>query len=174
MRMSTAGNRSEQRGFTYAVVLASVVAVGIAAEGAHLLTSRVVRADKEAELIFRGLSYRRAIEAYYRDHGRFPRHLEDLVRDPSSASRRYLRALYADPMSKAKQDTWVVFETADGGINGVASRSTDVPSKKANFPPELDKFIHAETYSEWVFQYTPTLNPPGAPGLITPPPANQF
>ena len=156
MRTSTAGN-SRQRGFTYALVLASVVAIGIAAEGAHLLMSRLVQADKEAELLFRGLAVRHAIEAYYRDHQRYPRSLEDLVRDPSSASRRYLRAAYSDPMApkSMKLDSWTTFESADGGISGVASKSTGVPLKRANFPPEIEKFSEAETYADWKFQFAP-------------------
>ena len=168
MRTSTAGN-SRQRGFTYALVLASVVAIGIAAEGAHLLTSRMVQADKEAELIFRGLAVRHAIEAYYRDHQRYPRSLEDLVRDPSSTNRRYLRAEYADPMApkSMKLDSWTTFETTDGGISGVASKSKGVPMKKAKFPPEIEKFSEAETYADWKFQFAPVR--PGIGNVLTTP-----
>lgn len=166
MRTSTAGSNSaaagRQRGFTYALVLVAVLVVGIAAEGAHLLMSRVVQADREAELLFRGLAIRDAIGAYYRDHQRYPRSLEDLVRDPSSVSRRYLRAPYADPMAESgkgnnstKLTSWKTFETADGGISGVASKSTGKPLKKANFPPELKNFSEAETYADWEFQFQP-------------------
>lgn len=171
MRTSIAGSSAphqRQRGFTYAVVLAAVLAVGIAAEGAHLLVSRVVQADKEAELIFRGLAIRDAIGAYYRDHQRYPRSLEDLLRDPSSVSRRYLRAEYADPMAEpsagdnsTKLGSWKTFETADGGISGVASKSTAKPRKQANFPPEFKNFSEAETYADWEFQFLP-LRIPGA------------
>jgi type II secretory pathway pseudopilin PulG len=168
MRTSTAGN-SRQRGFTYALVLASVVAIGVAAGSADLLMSRVVQADREAELIFRGLAVRHAIEAYYRDHQRYPRSLEDLVRDPSSSKRRYLRAAYADPMSGSmKLDSWTTFETSDGGISGVASKSAGVPLKRANFPKEIEKFSEAETYADWKFQFAPVR-----PGIgATPPPSS--
>jgi type II secretory pathway pseudopilin PulG len=171
MRTSTAGS-NRQRGFTYALVMASVVVVGIAASGAHQLTSRMVQADREAELLFRGVAIRDAIAAYHRDHQRFPRSLEDLVRDPSSASRRYLRQAYADPMaeegignSPVKMSSWKTFETADGGISGVASKSKRQPLKKANFPPDLEKFSEAESYADWAFQFQPLR--PGALGLTT-------
>jgi type II secretory pathway pseudopilin PulG len=196
MRTSTAGSRCSrgaaraQRGFTYALVMVSLIVIGIAAEGAHLLTARVLQADREAELIFRGLAIRRAIEAYYRDHQRYPRSLEDLVRDPGSATRRYLRELYADPMApaaagerdggrasagsqrglarggRAQAHGWHTFETADGGISGVASRSKALPLKRANFPAEIEQFKEAENYSEWEFQFLPLRNRlPGTPGV---------
>ena len=169
MPTSIVGNR-RQRGFTYAVALASAVALAIAAGGAHLLQSRIQQADREAELLYRGQVIRNAIAAYYRDHQRYPQRLEDLVRDPSSASRRYLRAPYGDPMAQqtksAKLDSWKTFESADGGVNGVASQSKAVPLKHANFPPEFEKFSEAESYSDWIFMVLPPRSEAGRTGVI--------
>ena len=55
----------------------------------------------EAELLYGGNQYRRAIERYYVSGPRqFPRALEDLLKDPRKpGTERYLRKLYIDPLS---------------------------------------------------------------------------
>lgn len=156
MRTSPAGTTaSSQKGFTYAAVLAAVVIVGIAAELTYLSTVRIVQADREAELLFRGQAYYRAIASYYRANRSYPRSLDDLLVDPHSPSRRHIRALYQDPMAKGAAQDWLVIPAADGGIGGVASRSTDKPIKTANFPLNFNKFNGAKAYSEWIFEYVP-------------------
>lgn len=156
MRTSPAGTTaSRQKGFTYAAVLAAVVIVGIAAELTYLSTVRIVQADREAELLFRGQAYYRAIASYYRANRSYPRSLDDLLADPHSPSRRHIRALYQDPMAKGAAQGWLLIPAADGGIGGVASRSTDKPIKTANFPMNFNKFNGAKAYSEWVFEYVP-------------------
>lgn len=148
------------------MVLVAVVVVGIAAETGQLTLSRVMLADREAELLFRGAAYRRAIESYFQSNGRYPHQLQDLVRDPASPTRRHLRKLYADPMSersaKAKgrdpAGDWVLIEASDGGFSGVASRNAAPPLKKANFPSGMETFAEAESYSEWIFSYQPKRN----------------
>lgn len=155
MRTSRAGKPpSSQRGYTYAAVLAAVVIVGIAAEVGHVSTTRLVRADREAELLFRGDAYLRAIASYHRRHGAYPRALDDLVDDPRAPGHRHLRARYADPMAKAGED-WSLIPAPDGGIAGVASRSTQAPLKRANFPPRFEAFEGAASYAEWAFEFAP-------------------
>jgi type II secretory pathway pseudopilin PulG len=156
MRTSPAGKTaSSQKGFTYAAVLAAVVIVGIAGELTYLSTVRIVQGDREAELLFRGQAYYRAIASYYKANGSYPRSLEDLLVDPDSPSMRHIRALYQDPMAKEAGQDWLLIPSSDGGIGGVASRSTDRPFKTANFPVAFSKFDGAQSYSEWVFEYAP-------------------
>jgi type II secretory pathway pseudopilin PulG len=151
------------RGFTYVMVLAAVIIVGIVVQAAHATTWRLVRADREAELIFRGTAYRNAIRSFHQANGVFPRTLEDLVKDPKSPGRRHIRALYRDPTSKDEKGEWRLIRAIDGGIAGVASASSDEPLKQANFPPELIKLTGAKSYAEWMFEYVP---PPVAPKPI--------
>jgi len=92
-----------QTGFSYAMVLAAVVIVGIVVEAAHVTTWRILRADREAELLFRGQAYRNAIASFYQSNGAFPRSLEDLPKDPRSAGRKHIRALYPDPMGRGEK-----------------------------------------------------------------------
>lgn len=157
MRTSPAGKtRASQQGFTYAAVLAAVVIVGIAAEVAQLSTTRIVQAERETELLFRGQAYRRAIASYHRANGAHPRALDDLLDDPRSPARRHIRALYPDPMAKEADAGWRLVRAADGGIAGVASRSGARPLKTAHFPAGLEGFAEAAAYSEWVFEHVPS------------------
>ena len=169
MQISRAGKAaSSQRGFTYAAVLVAVVIVGIGAEVTYLSMVRIVQADEEAELLFRGQAYRRAIESFYKTNGSYPRSLDDLLKDPRSPSRRHIRVLYPDPMAKEKKQGWQLIPSTDGGVGGVASRSTDKPIKTANFPVVFDKFNGAQSYSEWIFEYVfPVPVIPAKTGLMS-------
>lgn len=154
MRTSPAGKtRASQQGFSYAAVLAAVVIVGIAAEVAHLSTTRIVQSERETELLFRGQAYRRAIASYHRANGAYPRALEDLLNDPRSPARRHIRALYPDPMAGKGGSGWRLVRSSDGGIAGVASRSGGRPLKAAHFPVGLEGFAEAAAYSEWIFEH---------------------
>lgn len=140
------------------MVLVAIVLVGIFAGVANLTTTRIMQADREAELLFRGQAYRDAIARYYAVAGYYPRSLRDLLKDPRLAQRTHLRTLYADPMAEpaeraAEGGGWRVLRASDGGIAGVASKNRQVPLKRANFPPGLDKCEGAQSYEEWVFEY---------------------
>lgn len=164
MRTSTAGMRernspARQRGFTYAMALVAIVVIGILAGVANLATSRIVQAEREQELIFRGIAYRNAIQQYLAANGHYPHSLDDLVKDSHFAHRTYLRGLYPDPMAMddERQDGggWRLLRAPDGGISGVSSRSKQEPLKKADFPPGLEQFEQAKSYEEWVFEHRP-------------------
>jgi len=136
------------------MILVAVVVLGILVEVTTISTSRLQQTEREAELLFRGLAYREAIKSYYAANGSLPRSLEDLLKDPKTAHKRHLRALYPDPMSRDTGE-WLLIRAADGGISGVASQSTKEPLKTANFPKGLERFGSAKSYSEWVFEYLP-------------------
>ncbi len=136
------------------MVLVAVVVVGLLVGVGHGLTSRVVQADREAELLFRGLAYKKAIQRYHTANQIFPRSLDHLLKDPTRAHKRYIAVLYSDPMAQGEQG-WTLVRAADGGISGVASSATDAPLKQANFPKEMESFAGAQSYSDWVFEYVP-------------------
>ncbi len=142
----------KERGFSYMVVLAAVVIIGIVIEVARVSTWRLLQVDREAELLFRGKAYRTAVQGFYQSNGAYPRSLDDLLQDPRSPNKRYLRSRYLDPVTKKE---WTLVRAPDGGIAGVASGSRDEPMKRANFPTEFEKFSGAKSYSEWIFEYVP-------------------
>ncbi|HEY6095562.1 MAG TPA: hypothetical protein VIU93_11485 [Gallionellaceae bacterium] len=169
MSTSTAGKRRRssaagQGGFAYVMVLVAVVVVGILAGVANVAVSRTLQAEREQELLFRGMAYRKAIQRYYQDNGHYPRALRDLLKGSRLASHPYLRALYPDPMAeqgdvmKAESGGWRFLHSADGGISGVSSGSQREPMKKANFPLGLEKFEDSRRYADWIFAYAPAAN----------------
>lgn len=172
MRTSIAGkHRNSDRGFTYVIVLAAVVVLGIVVEVTSVLSSQVKRAEQEAELLYRGMAYRNAIRSYYRVNGSYPRALEDLVRDNRHPDEHHLRALYADPMTTlgAENGGWTLVRDSGGGIRGIASSSSAEPRKKTNFPKGLEKLENATSYASWVFEFIPEARRPVSPPGPTPP-----
>jgi hypothetical protein len=128
---------------------------GMAAYGE--LASRSMQREKEAELLFVGDQYRRAIGSYYESspagHKRYPRSLEALLKDDRFAfNRRHLRKPYRDPLTGGQLEP---VEAPEGGIMGVRSASEAAPLKSANFLPEYAAFEGAPRLADWQFVYTP-------------------
>jgi len=133
-----------------------VALMGMAYAAAALLVQTTLKREREAELLFVGAEYRRAISAYFAASPpaarQFPRALEDLLRDPRYPdTRRHLRKLYADPLTRSLD--WGLVKAPDGGITGVYSRSSHAPLKRANFPVGARSFAGATRYSEWLFAH---------------------
>jgi type II secretory pathway pseudopilin PulG len=150
-----------QAGFTYLTVMfiVAILLGGLAIVGETWETS--ARREKEAELLFIGNQYRRAIGLYYLATPgvikTYPRQIEDLLKDPRQpGTMRHLRKLFPDPMSGKP---FVVIKGVDGGVQGVASTSDDPPLKVAGFRVRDAIFEGAQKYSEWKFIHTP---PPAA------------
>jgi type II secretory pathway pseudopilin PulG len=146
-----------QRGFTYltALFLVALLAAGLALAGETWETS--LKREREAELLFIGHQYRRAIALYYESTPggikRYPRTLEELLSDPRQpALRRHLRKLYRDPFGGTQ---WGLVKAPDGGISGVFSLSNATPLKHSNFRPRDAGFESAKTYRDWQFTYSP-------------------
>ena len=84
---------SANAGFAMVALLVSLSVMGLMMSIMLPVWSHAAKREREAELIFRGEQYRRAIELYQREvAGAFPPDLETLV------AQRFLRKLYTDPM----------------------------------------------------------------------------
>ncbi len=145
-----------EAGFTYLSVLFAVVVMGIVLSRSGVAHRRAAERAKEEELLFRGLAIKRGIAAYYRENGRYPSRLEDLVRDPGLPyTKRYLRRLYADPLTGKADWELMVSSHSDGtaGITGVRSRGVGEPFRKKGFPPELRGLEGHNRYCDWEFAY---------------------
>ena len=157
------------RGFTYLTVLfiVAILTAGLALVGEVWETA--AKREKEAELLFIGNQYRKAITRYYlAGLNQYPRSLEDLLKDPRQPGTvRYLRRAYADPLSGKPE--WGIVKAPDGGIAGVHSLSDQKPLKTGNFRLRDAGFESAATYADWKFIYTPAAA--GQPGGAKPPPA---
>jgi type II secretory pathway pseudopilin PulG len=163
-----------QRGFTYLLLLFFIasLAAGLAAVGELWANSR--QRERELDLLFAGSAIRQAIAGYYLATPgplkQYPPSLESLLKDPRFPdTRRYLRQLYADPMTGSSE--WTLIKAPQGGIMGVASASEGAPLKRAGFrdPNRAfeDQAIRLKEklrYRDWEFIYEPALRPAGGQG----------
>jgi type II secretory pathway pseudopilin PulG len=141
------------RGFTYLTVLFVIAFMGLGLSLAGEVWHTSVMREREAQLLYVGNQYRRAIERYYVGGlNQFPRSLEDLLRDPRKPGiERYLRKLYDDPVTGKRE--WGIVKAPDGGIMGVYSQSEDKPIKTSGFALANRDFDGAAKYSDWKFVY---------------------
>ena len=161
------------RGFTYLTVLfmVAIMAGGLALIGEVWHTSAM--REKEAELLFVGHQYRRAIERYYLSgpQRQYPRELADLLKDPRRpGTERYLRRIYDDPITGRP---FALEKAPDGGILGVRSTSEEKPFKTGGFKLRDAALEGASKYSDWKFVHAVPAQAAGVkpPAGITPPPA---
>jgi hypothetical protein len=132
--------------------------MGLALSAAGTLWSFSARRDREAQLLFIGDQYRSAIARFYSSGSgmhRYPAELDELIQDPRSVQpQRYLRKLFADPMT-GRLD-WTLLRDPDGGIYGIASSAPGNPLKRANFARMYAHFANADCYCAWRFEYVPS------------------
>lgn len=160
------GPPCRQSGFTYLAILVAVAVMGVMLALVGVNWSQAAQRDKEAELLFVGDEYRKAIMLYY-EHTpgavkKYPAKLEDLLLDRRYVTQqRYLRKLYRDPITNKTQ--WELVMSPEGGIMGVHSQSTAAPIKVSGFPLVDASFENAASYSSWVFSYIPAVLTPSPP-----------
>ena len=145
-------------GFTYIGLLFFVALMGAALVAVAQVWHTQAKRDKEAELLFIGNQFRRAISLYYeRAPGglrQYPKQLNDLLQDPRYPNvQRHLRKLYIDPMTGKAE--WGLVRAPDGSILGVYSLSDEAPLKTAGFTGLDAGFVDSVTYREWKFAYLP-------------------
>ena len=171
---------SAQRGFTYLAMLLAVAVVGIGLAAAGQVWSTAVQREKEQELLFVGNQYRRAIRLYYQNSQdqrgpgvAYPKALKDLLEDKRRGdTRRYLRKLYADPMTGKAEWGLVTIKAPDGDrIMGVYSLSGATPFKTSGFLDRDRTFEGANHFSDWKFLHEP-LPAQQTPKPAAPPPAS--
>ncbi len=164
-----------QRGFTYLAILFILAMLGAGLALTGEVWSTAAQRDKEAELLYIGGEYRKAIGRYYLNRGqrRYPRSLDDLLKDPREAGTvRHLRKRYADPITGTTE--WGIVKAPDGGVMGIYSPSEQMPLKTANFRVEDKSFEGGGKYADWKFLFTPpqqagTAKPVPKPSAASPP-----
>ena len=154
---------NEQAGYAMATLLVTLSVMGVLLSTMLPSWSQAAKREREAELVFRGEQYARAIGLFQKKNpGVFPLNLKTLV------EQRFLRRLYKDPMTgngkflvlyqaseqelktvRASQETdyqtGISIPETQGGIIGVVSKSTE---------PSLLLYNGRSTYGEWEFVHT--------------------
>lgn len=105
--------RARQDGYALLlmVFLTTLLLISTMAVGLRVLTEG--RRQKEAEMIWRGKQYTRAIKLYYRKFGRFPTSLDNLTQ-PQTGNVRFMRQAYTDPMNK-QDGSWRLIYVGPAG-----------------------------------------------------------
>lgn len=157
--LRTRATRNKCRGYGFILMLVVVAILGVTLSAAAEMYRTTAVRDKERQLLFAGHEFREAIRRYSEaspaGQARYPRSLEDLLRDPRSPTlKRHLRRVYLDPMTGTPE--WGLL-IVDGGIAGVHSMSQKEPFKVANFEPNDASFTDAPRYADWVFSHPPDL-----------------
>jgi len=151
------------------IVVIMGIMLGIAGETWRMRMHR----EREAELLFRGLEYQRAIRRWHQYHltegkpfqtttrPRRPlNELKDLLKDPGSLGKeRYLRRLYTDPFT-TKEFEVVRSPNPQFGIIGVHVAGEEEPLKQGNFDKELNLLDQKKKYKEWIFGLPEAVKPP--------------
>lgn len=147
--------RARQGGVVYLWLLFLVFLLSLGVGQVLEIYSTQAQRDREAELLYVGDLYRQAIRNYYLSspgrQKKYPPTLELLLRDPRYLTpRRYLRRLYADPLTGQQ---FMTIPAPEGGIMGVYSTSTKAPRKQAGFNFLDAGFAQAKSYRDWQFIY---------------------
>lgn len=109
-------NVRREKGFALIFVLFLVALLIVGGSVAFVNRLTEGKRQKEAETIWRGQQYARAIGLYYRKFGRFPTNVDDLVKEQNGV--RFLREPYKNPMNKEDGSWRFVYVTPTGQLIG--------------------------------------------------------
>lgn len=146
--------RRAQSGVVLLTVLVFILLTTLAASAMVVRYDTERRREKEAELLFAGAQFRKAIASYYSSvppggARSLPPSLQALLNDQRFPTpMQHLRRLYKDPMTG--QADWDVV-LGPGGVLAVRSRSGLEPLKQSGFQKPFESFEGKQRYSEWLF-----------------------
>ena len=112
-----------ENGFVYLWALFAVVLAGIVMAGTGQVWQAKSQREKEAELMYIGEEFRKAIMSYYNTGTKqYPESLEDLLQDKRTpAIKRHLRKIYTDPVMNTVE--WGIVEEPPPGNNAAANKT---------------------------------------------------
>jgi type II secretory pathway pseudopilin PulG len=180
------GPRARQAGFSYLLLLFSLVLAGVAAAHTGQHWVQAGQRAREAELAWRAQQITQALVQYARHtpagQAAWPLALEELLADRRhQPPARWLRQAYADPFTA--QADWLLQRDADGRIRGLASRSRQPASGPLPAGAELQAAgVGPVAVGDWWFhavlppQPTPTAHatPAAVDPAVAPPPAPEI
>lgn len=111
-----------ENGFVYLWALFAVALAGIVMAGTGQVWQVKSQREKEAELLYIGEEFRKAIMSYHNTGTKqYPESLEDLLQDKRTpAIKRHLRKIYTDPVTNTTE--WGIVEEPPPGSNAAAKK----------------------------------------------------
>ena len=145
------GSHGDDRGFIMVAMLISIAVAAIWMSAALPSWRQQAIREKEAELVFRGEQYARAIYLYReKNNGAFPQSVDQLVQQ------RYLRKKYLDPITGKEFLPVAGLAPGQGGRGGGAQpfASAGITGVRSTSNDESIKIYRQQsTYSQWDFDW---------------------
>ena len=144
------GNGGDDRGFIMVAMLISLAVAAIWMSAALPSWRQQAIREKEADLIFRGEQYARAIYLYStKNNGALPQSVDQLVQQ------RYLRKKYLDPITGKDFLPIATLAAGQGGRGGGApSAGAGISGVRSTSNDESIKiYRNQSTYSQWDFDW---------------------
>jgi len=179
-------NLHGQQGYAMAALLVALSIMAVVMTAAMPVWTQAARRDREAELIFRGQQYARAIGLFQRKAGpgTLPPNVDVLI------SQRFLRKKFLDPITGEQFDFLTQTQAAPGarqsqatpstGARAAATQGTVIGTTPSAGAPgnagglmgvaskskaESIRIYNGRThYNEWQFVFVPQVQAPTAPG----------
>ncbi|SPP66111.1 hypothetical protein [Nitrospira lenta] len=172
MAGSVLKHRAAEQGFSYVVLMFTIVLIGLGTTMAARQWKVMIQRELEVDLISKGIEIQNALAFYSASMkaGRvvpgevYPQTLAELTRSPKP----FLRKVYGDPVGHGD---WELVRAPTGGIMGVRSKSKGKPIWQHNFPPAVRHFDGRKSHYEWVFQHpnpSATFVGMAGPGAMVP------
>lgn len=173
-------------GYAMAALLVGLAIMSLVMSMLLPVWSQAAQREREAELVFRGQQYARAIELYQRQYaGAFPPDVDTLL------EQRFLRRSYSDPMT-ADGEFQILYQAQGADVLG-APATAPRPGQAVGQPSPVDGSVErgrvssaprggmigvvsksteaslriyngGTKYSEWVFVHVPSTTQPGGAG----------
>jgi len=154
--LARSGQVRSMRGFTYIGLLFAIVLMGVLLSTAGVMWNTAARREKEAELLFVGNQYQKAIASYYAVSingaaRQLPPSVDELLLDHRFPMPiHHLRKRYIDPVKNSAD--WGFVREGDR-IAAVYSLAEELPIKQSGFGPGCLSFGSAKSYSDWKFDF---------------------
>ncbi len=114
--------RQKQAGYSLLMAIFMVATMLLLTTAAALRIDTQGRRDREAELVWRGQQYQRAIGLYFRKFGKYPTKVDDLVKQTNGV--RFLRQAYTEPMNKDDGSWRFIYVGPNGQLIGSLRRTS--------------------------------------------------
>ncbi|MCZ6904561.1 MAG: hypothetical protein O7F56_02725 [Acidobacteria bacterium] len=123
------GSRKSEGGYVLLVLLMFSTLLFISLGAAIPNTLRMGQRELEEELLFRGHQYMRAIDLYFRQFGRYPATVEELVKTDNM---RFLRRAYKDPMTREGEWRFIHADASGTVVDSLTSPPPAAPASSGS------------------------------------------